>query len=207
MLLNGLIAAVEHGLNRVLRLDSTALPRLAQLDGKVVEIDCLQPALKLFILPSEAGLMLAGHWEGGADCTLRAPAGSLLQLALSKDKTAILHSPQVDLSGDTAVLMDLVAVLQDLDLDWEYEVQRWIGPVGTSLLAGHLRSRAGWTRQGLASLTRNMADYLAEETRTLVGKHEGEAHFAELDRLKLDVERLEARIDRLLRSHNSSDNA
>jgi ubiquinone biosynthesis protein UbiJ len=40
MLLAGLLASVEHGLNRVLRMDSTALPRLAALEGKVIEIDC-----------------------------------------------------------------------------------------------------------------------------------------------------------------------
>lgn len=36
MLLAGLLAGVEHGLNRVLRLDSTALARLAHLNGKVI---------------------------------------------------------------------------------------------------------------------------------------------------------------------------
>jgi hypothetical protein len=36
MLLAGLLASVELGLNRVLRLDSTALPRLAHLSGKVI---------------------------------------------------------------------------------------------------------------------------------------------------------------------------
>jgi Uncharacterized protein conserved in bacteria len=53
MLLAGLLASVEHGLNRVLRMDSTALPRLAALEGKVIEIDCRQPALQVFILPDE----------------------------------------------------------------------------------------------------------------------------------------------------------
>ncbi|WPO99622.1 SCP2 sterol-binding domain-containing protein [Pseudomonas sp. HR96] len=206
MLLDGLIAGAEHSLNRVLRLDSTALPRLGHLHGKVIEIDCQKPALQLFVLPGPQGLMLARHWAGEVDCTLRAPAASLAQLALSKDKTAVLHSPQVDLSGNSAVLLDLVAVLQDLDLDWEYEVQRWIGPVATSLLSGHLRSRAGWARQGLHSVGHNLADYLAEETRTLVGEHEAQARFAELDRLKIDLDRLEARIERLQRSHHSSDN-
>lgn len=142
MLLAGLLASVEHGLNRVLRLDSTALPRLAMLEGKVVEIDCVQPALKLFVLPDEQGLMLAAHWQGEVDCTLRAPAGRLAQLALAKDKTAVLHSPQVALHGDSAVMLDLFGILQDLDLDWEYELQRWLGPVPTALIAGHLRLRA-----------------------------------------------------------------
>ena len=99
MLLAGLLASVEHGLNRVLRLDSTALPRLAALEGKVIAIDCLQPALQLYILPDEDGLLLAAHWENEADCTLRAPASSLVQLALAKDKTAVLHSPQVQLNA------------------------------------------------------------------------------------------------------------
>lgn len=207
MLLSGILAGVEHGLNRVLRLDSTALPRLAALDGKVITVDCRNPALQLFILPSDEGLMLASHWANEADCTLRAPASSLLQLALSQDKTAVLHSPQVDLEGDSGVLLDLVGVLQDLELDWEYELSRWLGPVATQLIAGHLRSRAGWTRQGLASFNQNLSEYLSEEARTLVGQHEAEARFSELDELKIDIERLEARIERLARSLNSSDNA
>lgn len=207
MLLAGLLASVEHGLNRVLRLDSTALPRLAPLDGKVIAIDCRQPALQLFVLPSDEGLLLASQWATPADCTLRAPASSLVQLALSQDKTAVLHSPQVELDGDSTVLLDLVGVLQDLELDWEYEVSRWLGPVATQLLSGHLRSRARWTRQSLASLSRTASEYLAEESRTLVGIREAEARFGELDSLKLDIERLEARIERLARSLESSDNA
>lgn len=122
MWLAGLLASVELGLNRVLRLDSTALPRLAHLTGKVIAVDCRSPALQLFILPSDEGLMLASQWETGADCTLRAPASSLLKLAMSKDKTSILHSPQVELDGDSGVLLELAAVLQDLELDWEYEL-------------------------------------------------------------------------------------
>ncbi|PWB32116.1 SCP2 domain-containing protein [Pseudomonas sp. SDI] len=207
MLLAGLLASVEHGLNRVLRMDSTALPRLAALDGKVIAIDCRQPALQLFILPSDEGLLLASQWGTAADCTLRAPAASLMQLALRKDKSAVLHSPDVDLEGDSAALLDLVAVLQDLELDWEYELSRWLGPVATQLIGGHLKSRARWTREGFASLNRNLSEYLAEEARTLVGQREAEARFSELDALKVDLERLEARIERLARTFDTSDNA
>ena len=119
----------------------------------------------------------------------------------------MLHSPQVELEGDSAVLLDLVGVLQDLELDWEYELSRWLGPVATQLVGGHLRSRARWYQQGFASLNQNLAEYLAEESRTLVGQREAEARFSELDRIKLDLERLEARFERLSRSLDPSDNA
>ncbi|WP_454256375.1 ubiquinone biosynthesis accessory factor UbiJ [Pseudomonas sp. Marseille-Q8238] len=197
-LITGLLAGVELGLNRVLAMDSTALPRLARLEGKVIAIDCQTPAVQLFLLPSGEGLQLASQW-GDADCTLRAPASSLLRLALAKDKTAILHRPEVELNGDSAVLLELAAILQDLELDWEYELSRWLGPVGSQLLGGHLRSRAQWAGDGLGSLRHNLADYLSEETRSLVGQREADARFAELDQLKLALDRLDARIEHLAR--------
>ena len=207
MLLRGLLASVENGVNRILRLDSTAMARLQPLTGKVIAVECAAPPLQLFILPSDEGLLLATQWAADADCTLRAPASSLLRLVLSKDKTAVLHSPEVDLEGDSHALMALAQVLQDLELDWEYELSRWLGPVATALIGGHLRSRANWYQQGVASLNHNLAEYLSEEARTLVGQREAQARFDELDQLKLDLDRLEARFERLGRSLNSSDNA
>ena len=201
MLSTALLAAVELGLNRVLALDSTALPRLARLSGRVIELDCTAPVLQLFILPSGEGLQLAGQWAGAVDCRLRAPVASLLRLATGKDKTAVLHSPQVELDGDSAVLLELAGILQDLELDWEYELSRWLGPLASQLLGSHIRSRANWTGQTLDSLRLNLADYLSEESRSLVGQREADARFAELDRLKLDLDRLDARIERLIQPH------
>ena len=204
MFSTALLAGVELGLNRVLALDSTALPRLARLSGRVIALDCTAPALQLFILPSGEGLQLAGQWAGEADCRLRAPAASLLRLATGKDKTAVLHSPQVELDGDSAVLLELAGILQDLELDWEYELSRWLGPVGSQLLGSHIRSRANWTGKTLDSLRLNLADYLNEESRSLVGQREANARFAELDRLKLDLDRLDARIERIIQPHKSN---
>lgn len=207
MLTDGLLAAVETGLNATLRLDSTALPRLARLAGQVIVVDCTQPRQRLFVIPGAEGLTLARHWQAPADCTLRAPLGTLLQLALRKDKTRVLHGPEVTLSGDSAGLMALADVLQGLELDWEYELSRWLGPLPTALLGGHLRLRAQWARRGGERMLGTLADYLNEETRTLVGKREAEARLRELDQLKLDTDRLQARFDRLLRTLEASDNA
>ncbi|MAE22639.1 MAG: SCP2 domain-containing protein, partial [Pseudomonas sp.] len=114
MLITGLLAGVEAGLNRALRLDGTALPRLQALSGKVIAVQCQSPALELFILPSGDGLRLAAQWHAPADCTLTAPAACLARLALSRDKTAVLHRPDVSLDGDSAALLQLAEILQDL---------------------------------------------------------------------------------------------
>lgn len=201
MLIAGLLAGVETGLNRVLRLDGTALPRLQGLAGKVIAVRCQSPALEIFILPGGDGLQLAAQWQAPADCSLSAPAASLASLALSRDKSAVLHRPEVSLDGDSAALLELAGILQDLELDWEYELSRWLGPLASTLLAGHLRSWVSWAAEGASSLRQDLADYLSEESRSLVGQREADVRFAELDRLKLALDRLEARIERLANRH------
>lgn len=197
MMLSGILASIELGLNRVLVMDSTALPRLARLNGRVIAVECQSPAVQLFILADGQGIRLASQWEGDVACRLHASASKLLQLGLSADKTAILHSQDVSLEGDSAALLDLAAILQDLQLDWEYELSRWLGPVASQLLSSHLRSRYNWTSQTLNSLRLNLTDYLSEESRSLVGEREAQARFAELDSLKIALDRLDARVERL----------
>jgi ubiquinone biosynthesis protein UbiJ len=206
MLTLALLAAAEHGLNRVLRLDSTALPRLAALSGKVIAIHCPSPTFELFLLPSADGLRLASSWAAAPDCLLRAPAASLLRLATSQDKSGVLHQPEFELHGDSAALLALVGVLQDLELDWEYELARVLGPVGAHLLGSRLRGAGHWSAHSLGSMRQNLADYLAEESRSLVGQREAETRFRELDEVKLTLERLEARVEHLAKP-NPSENA
>jgi ubiquinone biosynthesis protein UbiJ len=205
MLTQALLAAVETGLCQVLSMDGTALARLGRLEGKVIAVECQRPDISLYLLPAADGLRLAGQWQAEADCTLSAPAPRLMQLALAQNKTPVLHAADVDLTGDSALMMEFAAILQDLDLDWEYQLSRWLGPLGSQLLGTNLRHSAQWTQGSLERLRLNLADFLSEESRTLVGQREAQARFDELDQLKLSLDRLEARVARLAgkASHSS----
>ena len=158
MLRTALLAGAERGINRALRLDPTALPRLARLGGRIIEIDCSAPAWRVFVLADGEGLRLAADWGSEADCRLRAPASSLIRLATSRNKTAILHGPDVEIDGDSSALMSLAEVLQDLELDWEYELSRLLGPVATHVLGSGMRSQAEWMRLSAGSLRQDLAD-------------------------------------------------
>lgn len=207
MLQLGLLAAAERGINHVLALDSTALPRLAALSGKVLAIEATQPAFCFYILPDAQGLRLASQWHGDVHCRAQAPLTNLLQLALSQNKTQVLHGPDFELLGDSAVLLELAGILQDLELDWEFALMRWCGPLATPLLAAPLRHLGRWGSDSAASLRLTLAEYVSEESRSLVGQREAQSRFNELDALKLSLERLEARVARLSSPSSSSENA
>ncbi len=180
MLTQFALASAEATINRVLSLDSTVSARLAPLSGQVIAIVCTAPALTLHLIPLQSGLQL-------------------LKLVSSADKSAVLHHPEVDLEGNSGLLMELAQILQDLELDWEYEVSRWLGPLPTALLSGRWRSSKDWLAQSAQSLHVNTADYLAEESRALVGHAEANTRFDEIDQLQLDLDRLDARVARLLK--------
>lgn len=197
------LASLESALKRVLKLDSTVQQRLLPLQGKVIAIACTTPALTLYLVPLDDGIQLAQQWHASADCTLRAPATLLLKLLSSTDKTSVLHHPAVSIEGNSALLIELANILQSLELDWEYELSRLFGPVATALFAGQLRNQRDWLKQSARSLHLNSADFLAEESRTLVGNNEAEMRFKQIDQLTLDLDRLDARISRLLKRNST----
>ncbi|MBB3102889.1 ubiquinone biosynthesis accessory factor UbiJ [Azomonas macrocytogenes] len=197
MLYTALLATAEQGVNAALRMDPAALPHLATISGLIVEIECTTPPWKLFVQVGDTGLRLAAHWEAEADVHLRTSARSLLHLALTRDKLAVLQGREVTLQGNRQALFELAAVLQNLELDWEYELSRWLGPLGGQLLGSSFKGQREWIGQSIASLYQMLADYLNEETRALVGQAEAQARFAELDDMNATLSRLEARIERL----------
>ncbi len=198
-----ILAAAEAGFNAILRTDPVSLNKLGQLKGNCIEICCLQPQLQLYLLVHEHEVQLASHWDEEADCRLSASASQLISLLVSQNKSAILHQPGVSIDGNSSILSSLTEILDDMQLDWEFQISQWLGPLASSLISSHLRSRAAWLKSGASSLQHGIADYLTEETRLLVGKTEAEIAFKHIEQLKLRLDRLTARVELLTQEKQS----
>lgn len=193
MLSQALLAGVERSLAAALRRDPLTARRLGELQGSRLLLQVSDSNLNLLLLPDAEGIqLLAGEHE--ADCTLRAPAGILLKLLLSREPQALLKHPELQLQGDSQLLIRLQQIFADLRLDGEAELQRWIGPVAAHALATPLRDAWQWSRSSADSLRQTLAEYLTEESRQLVGNNEAEVFARHLHQLQLDLDRLEARL-------------
>ncbi len=199
MLRQLLLASADSGINALLRLDPASRQRMQQLAGQVLAVQASGPDFSLFLVFHHDGLQLAPQWDAPADCCLTATTGELWQLLTARDKAAALYQPGVSIEGNNALLVELSSILQDMDLDWEFQVQQWLGPVAAGLLGSHVRLYNRWATDGLGSLQLRLQDWLAEEARMLVGNNEAESRFTELDQLKLQLDRLEARTELIRR--------
>jgi len=137
--------------------------------------------------------LLAEH-PGDADCQLSAPSAVLAKLLISSDRKALMQDPELALTGDSQVLITLQNIISDLKLDGEAELQRWLGPVPAHAIGSLLRRSHQWGKDSRESLRLTLGEYLTEESRQLVGKAEARASAELLHEMRLQLDRLEARV-------------
>lgn len=201
MLTQSLLSGAQRSLTAALARDPLTARRLAALAGKVILIQASEPEWQLYILPGAQGAELLLTSGLPPDCTLRAPSTLLARLMVSEHRQRLLQDPALQLTGDSQVLVSLQNALGDLRLDGEAELARWIGPVAGHAVANLLRTGWEWGSQAQQSLSRSLSEYLTEEGRHLVGNAEARVSADQLHQLRLDLDRLEARLARL----NASD--
>lgn len=195
----GALALMERAINRALRLDPDSGLRLRPLVGRRLDVCLSDPAMTVVVRFEDDGLRLEPVFDGSrdmaADATLRASAGGLLALALSRGR----RSRDVSFEGDVGVIQEVRQLFAELDLDWEEQVSRLAGDHFAHQLGEAVRGGSGHVRRSAARVLANTGEYLTEERRLIPASAELDDYYAEVDRLRNDAERLEARLRRVER--------
>ena len=190
-------AALETGLNSVLRLDPDSMARLDQLQGKVIALELRGLNQTFYLLPSAQGIMVQGHYEGEPDATLSGTPLSLAELSLGSHSNRVLFRGDVRISGDIKLGQDFKRILDGLDIDWEELLSQYTGDVLAHKLGHALRQTRDWGRNAVQTLGQNAAEYLQQESFDLPPQDEVAPFIKEVDQLRDDMERLAQRVARL----------
>jgi ubiquinone biosynthesis protein UbiJ len=200
------LAGLERSINAVLALDPVALERLAALHGRCIALALEGLDLTLYFVPAQDGrLQVMRQVEGEPDCTL---AGSPVDLVRASDKRAgpaQLFAGRVRIDGDARTAQRFSEALADLDIDWEEQLSQLLGDVAAHQVGRGLRAMLAQARRMRDSSSQNLAEYLTEEARLLPHRYEIDEFLAEVDTLRDDVERLEARINLLEKAKPGDD--
>lgn len=191
------LSGLEALINRYLRLDPDIGPRLAALSGSCIGIELRGLDMTLFIFPDEHGIQLKDKIEGEADTVLRGTPLGMLRLGLGGNTEKTLFSGDVVIEGDVETGQAFKAILDGLDIDWEEQLSGLTGDVIAHQLGNSARRGRQAFRHGLASLEKNIGEYLQEELRVLPTRIETENFCADVTRISMDVERISARLKRL----------
>jgi len=188
------LAAAETAINKALGMDPVSAQRLARLEGRVIAIHIDPPALTLYLLPDQHGLMLMGRYEGEPKLRLSGNPSAFAKLAAGNDGGI---PAGITIEGDAKLASELQAIAAGLDLDWEEQLSRITGDSIAHQTGRLLRGSGAYLRQTANTLGLNLEEFLKEEARLLPQRFEVEEWVSDVDRLRDDVARLEARLARL----------
>ena len=201
-----LLSAIETAFNAWLKLDGEALPRFTELDGKIIRFHITGFDLNLYFLPAPSGIQVLGNYpdkeQGGTvDATIHGSPIALIRLSTSDNAGETMLKSDVEIEGDMRVAEKFSAILREVDIDWEELLSRLVGDIVAHQAGQVTRNITGWLKDTGEAMQQNTAEYLTEESDITPAEAEVTSFMDQVDDIRMDVDRLEARI-KLLQSKN-----
>jgi ubiquinone biosynthesis protein UbiJ len=188
-----LTQAIENLLNRNLPRSPRAAELCSALAGKRVRVEARSVGWVLTIDALKTSVKLAKDVDGQPpDAEI---SGSLLNLAAlaGTHPEEVIQRGDVTIRGDAETAQKFRELAMLLKPDVEEELARLIGDTPAHQALRLVRLVTGFGRRAVRTGVRNTAEYLAHETGDLVPRAEAEDFYRGVERLRGDLDRLEAR--------------
>ncbi|HEX4970276.1 MAG TPA: SCP2 sterol-binding domain-containing protein [Steroidobacteraceae bacterium] len=187
------LAPLESLLNRNLAASAAARALCQRLDAKVLALHVEGVPLSVYFKSHGESMTLHTEHQGTPDATLSGSPLSLLRLAGPAPEAA-LRGGSVHIEGDAEVAQTFSELLKAAQPDLEEELSRVVGDVAARQIGNAARSALGFARRAKDTFMQNIAEYLQEEGRDVPNRTEAEEFLQGVDKVRDDVERLEARL-------------
>ena len=181
-------------LNHALRFDMESYEQLKHFANRSIRIDITNLNLAVLAKFTDNRIVLDNAGDEIADLMIKADSFALLKLLKQPES---LFSNQIQILGDVQFAKQLQDWQQHFDFDWEQQLARVTGDTLAYPLAQSLRRGFDWLNYNRSEFEQSVAEYLREESHYLPDKSQTQRFMQNVDLLRADTERLEARIKRL----------
>ncbi len=203
------LSAVETAINAWLKLDDESLPRFAELEGKIIRLHIIGLDFNLYFFPSASGIQVLGHYpsedDGGVvDATIHGSPMALIRLGTSNNAGETLLKSDVEIDGDMRVAESFSDILKNVDIDWEELLSKLVGDIIAHQTGQVARGATSWFTETIEAMKLNTGEYINEESKLSPADAEVRHHMERVDNVRMDVDRLEARINLLFSNADSN---
>ncbi|CDZ76090.1 Putative lipid carrier protein [Legionella massiliensis] len=193
------LKALQKAINHALALDESMPAKIAALEGKVLEVIVAPLGVNFYIRFDQQQLQLLSDYDGQPDTIIHSSPLGLIRLSfLPASKARSLFNDKIRLSGDVELGQQVKKLFDELDIDWEGHLAHFTGDVVAHQLGSLFRQGIAFKKQLSESMRHNLSDYLQEELGSFPPREEIDDFFSDIDKLSLDVERLQAHVNQLL---------
>jgi len=184
-------------LNRNIRETTPALELCRELDGTTVAVRVRDTGLAAYFIISRDDVEVTTDSADEPDVVISGTLLTLARMAGQSGESAI-RDGSIDLTGDARLAQQFQRLLSLAKPDLEEELSGVIGDVAAHRLGQIARGVERWGREATATMGANIREYLQEESGDVPSRYELDRFTTELGVLRDDVDRAEARLNRLL---------
>lgn len=190
------LAAVEQGVNRLLAWDPLVNEQMRPLYGMVVAIDISDLNLLFYFSFDDGYIGVQSDLIGQADLTVRGELAAFVKMGLQYNRDELPSG--LEIIGDASLAQQLQRFMAVAQIDWE-EIMAQLSGDFVATRFGHIfrrgRSEMARNRENLCA---NATEFLHYEGKILPARQEVDSFCQQVDHLRHDVARLQARLDRFL---------
>ncbi len=185
----------ERLINRYLRLDPELPELLKPLTGKVAAIEITTLRLTIYIAFLSDAITLQRDFAGDPDVLISGSPFDLMNMSFNNGQ---ISASNVHINGSLELAQNIKNLFDRLDIDWEEQVAKVTGDPIAHGVGSFIRKGLAWGKEACAISKQNVTEYVQEEARCFPPREEIEDFLDDVDLLRNDVDRLEARIQRLM---------
>ena len=186
--------AIERLVNEALATDPESLAELERLAGHRLLLKLEGLGLEVLVTLQERGVRLSAPGGQEPEVTIRGTPLALASMTSPERRRRALAEREVEISGDVNLAHAIQDLAAKLDIDWEELLARHTGDVAARQIGRVVRGTAGWLRHGASVLEQDLAAYLRYEAKLVVEHEELKEFLDQVDELRSDADRLEARL-------------
>lgn len=193
MIKNMFLPFIQKALNAYINLDPESTARLQPLCGKVATIEFLPFHFNYQCVFTDSEIHVQAEECLVSDVKIGGTPLQMLGMMMADDKRQFF-AEDIRIEGDAELGQRIVELFDQLDIDWEEYMAKVVGDIPAHQVGRLSRGVFGWMQQIRETLTQDMAEFIHEEAAWVPTHEVVEEFFQEVDTLRMDVDRLEARV-------------
>ena len=199
-----LFSSFTKTINRLLALDPESTARLQKLQGKSLVVELLPLGMLVECAFTDQAIAIQTVTDSsGASAVIHGTPLQLMGVMIAKSNRQQFFADEVSITGSAEFAQQVTDLFDHLDIDWEEQLSRFVGDVPAYQTARVVRGMSDWLRNAQKSLAKNIDEFVHEEAQWLPAREALNDFFHEIDTLRMDTDRIEARIRHLVTTNDT----
>lgn len=203
-----LVEFINSAIQKYFDSDIEIAKQLSEYEGSTLLVKLTDLKQTFIVAPKQSTIVVSVADENKDDsdnfeaennitATIQANVMTLLRLGMGADYQEMLNDGVLKIDGDAQFANQLRNIFMQVDIDWEEISSKYIGDTFAYQLGNFARRFKSYKKRSVKNFRLDVSEYIQEESRLAPTKTELEHFLNDVDGLHADVERLEARMQRL----------